>query len=266
MNVIMGQYYPTNSIIHKLDPRLKLIAVFLYTISIFMTDSLIVYSFCSLFLLFVIILTKIPFFTILRGLRGFLFIFFITTIINIFCKIEGQVFFEFYFLKITSGGLIYAFKILFRLTILMLSSIIVTLTTNSIDIADALESILNPLKKIKFPTHEVALMLSIALRFIPTIMEEFDKIKKAQMSRGVEFESGKFINRIKAFIPLLIPIFISAFKRADELAMAMESRCYRGDINRTKMKQFHLQKKDFFAIFIFASYFLAIVLFKLYFL
>lgn len=263
MDMTIGQYYPTNSIIHRLDPRLKLIAVFLYIISVFITNNILVYGVCSLFLVFVVFLSKVPFFTLIKNLRGFIYIFIITTIINIFCNVKGQVFFQFYFLKITSGGLIYSFKILIRLIILILSSSIVTLTTNSIEITDSLESLFKPLKKLKFPVHEASLMLSIALRFIPTILDELNKIKKAQMSRGVDFEGGNFISRVKAFIPLLIPMFLSIFKRADELAMAMESRCYRGDINRTRMKVFKLKNIDFIAIFVFFLYFLLIIFLKI---
>lgn len=265
MNITIGQYYPKDSLIHRLDPRIKIIFIFLYVVSIFLTDSFFIYSFSSLFLIFTIILSKVPPLVILKTLKPFIYIFFITTIINILVMPEGKILINISIFKITYGGLVYSIKILFRIIILMLSSSIISLTTNPIEFTDAFESLLKPLKKVNFPSHEISLMLSIALRFIPTILDEFEKIKKAQMSRGADFETGNFIRKIKAFIPLLIPIFISSFKRADELAIAMEARCYRGDINRTRLKVFKLKKIDFWAIFIFSLYFITVLIFKIHF-
>ncbi|MDE6181799.1 MAG: energy-coupling factor transporter transmembrane protein EcfT, partial [Eubacteriales bacterium] len=216
----------------------------------------------ALFLLLVIILSKIPFKVIFKSLKPLTFIIIFTFIMNILFVNSGKILFEIGFLKISTGGIIYSLRILFRLIILIFASAMLTFTTSTLEFADGIESLLNPLKKIKFPSHEISMMITIALRFIPTIIEELDKIKKAQMSRGVDFETGSILKRAKAFIPILIPLFVSSFKRADELAMAMEARCYRGDINRTKMKIFKLNNIDYIAIFISLIYFALIIILR----
>lgn len=262
MNISMGQYYPTNSIIHKLDPRLKISLVFLFLAFVFISKTFLGNFVSLLFLLFVIILSKIPLKIILKSLKPLIFIIIFTLVTNTFFVPSGKVLLEIGFLKITLGGILYSLRILFRLIILIIASSMLTFTTSTLEFADGIESLLNPLKKIKFPSHEISMMITIALRFIPTIIEELDKIKKAQMSRGADFEIGGILKRVKSFIPILIPLLVSSFKRADELAIAMEARCYRGDLNRTKMKIFKLTNKDYIAIFISLIYFSLIIILR----
>lgn len=263
MNVYMGQYYPTNSIIHNLDPRLKICLTFLFLTFVFISKTFLGNFVSLLFLLYVIILSKIPFKIILKSLKPLIFIMLFTLITNVLFMPEGKVLFQFGILKITMGGIVYSLKILFRLLILIIASSMLTFTTSTLEFADGIESLLKPLKKIKFPSHEISMMITIALRFIPTIIEELEKIKKAQMARGVDFETGGILKRAKAFIPILIPLFLSSFKRADELAMAMEARCYRGDLNRTKMKIFKLSNIDYLAISISLVYFALIIILRI---
>lgn len=262
MTISMGQYYPTNSVIHKLDPRLKISLVFLFLGFVFISKTFLGNFVSLLFLLLVIILSKIPFKIILKSLKPLIFIMAFTLVANILFVNSGKVLLEIGFLKITVGGILYSLRILIRLMILIIASSMLTFTTPTLDLADGIESLLNPLKKIKFPSHEISMMITIALRFIPTIAEELDKIKKAQMSRGADFETGGILKRVKSFIPILIPLFVSSFKRADELAIAMEARCYRGDLNRTKMKIFKLANKDYVAIFIGLIYFALIIILR----
>ena len=236
MNSSLGQFYPTGSVIHKLDARVKIILTLCFLTFIFISKTFIGNVVSLIFLLTVIYLSKIPLKVIFRSFRGIIFLLLFTLITNIFFNQTGRVLVEISFIKITTGGLLYSARMIFRLGILIVASFMLTFTTSTLDFADGLEYLLRPLKKIKFPSHEIAMIITIALRFIPTILEEMEKIKKAQMSRGVDFESGNIIKRVKNFIPILIPLFISSFKRADDLAMAMEARCYRGDINRTKLK------------------------------
>lgn len=262
MNVTFGQYYPTNSIIHKLDARVKIIILFLFLIFIFISKTFIGNLFSLAFLLSIIIISKIPFKIVLKSLKPLLFIILFTFFINMLFMPSGNEIFKFGFIKITNGGIIYSLKITLRLLILIVASSMLTFTTEILEFADGIEYLLIPLKKIKFPSHEISMMITIALRFIPTIIEELEKIKKAQMSRGIDFENGNIIKRAKSFIPILIPLFVSAFKRADELAVAMESRCYRGDINRTKMKILKLNNIDYIAILIASIYFITLIILR----
>lgn len=262
MNISIGKYYPTNSIIHKLDARIKICITFLFLTFIFISNNFFANLISLTFLTLVIIISKIPLKIIIKSLKPLTFIFLLTFIFNLFFTPEGDIFFKIGFFKITYQGIFYSIKIVFRLILLFIASSILTFTTTTIEFSDAIENLLSPLKKIKFPAHEISMMITISLRFIPTIYEELDKIKKAQMSRGVDFETGSIIKRAKAFIPILIPLFISAFKRADELATAMEVRCYRGDINRTKMKIFQLKKIDYIAIIFSLIYFLSILILR----
>lgn len=263
MNISVGQYYPTGSLIHKLDARTKIIITMLFLTFIFISKTFIGNFISSIFLLLVIIISKIPFKIILGSIKGVLFLICFTTITNLFFNQQGKILLEFYFLKITTGGLIYSARMIFRLLILIIGSCMLTFTTSTLDFADGVESLLNPLKKIGFPSHEISMMITIALRFIPTIIEELDKIKKSQMCRGIDFETGNILKKIRNFIPILIPIFVSSFKRADELAMAMEARCYRGDINRTKMKVLSIYKNDYIAIGICIFYIFTIFLVRI---
>ncbi len=262
MNSSLGQFYPTGSVIHKLDARVKIIITLCFLMFIFISKTFVGNFVSLIFLLIVIYLSKIPSKVIFRSFRGFMFLLLFTLITNVFFNQTGKVLIEVSFIKITTGGLLYSARMIFRLGILIVSSFMLTFTTNTLDFADGLEALLVPLKKIKFPSHEIAMIITIALRFIPTILEELEKIKKAQMSRGVDFESGNIIKKVKSFIPILIPLFISSFKRADDLAMAMEARCYRGDINRTRLKVLKMCKNDYIATLCLIIYLAIIVLIR----
>lgn len=242
-DITIGQYYPTDSILHKLDPRVKLIGTFLFLVSLFVGEGIAAYAIATVFLAAVIKLSKIPFKMILKGLKAILIILLITVSFNLFLT-EGEPIFQLGFLKLTKEGISVAFFMALRLIYLVLGASLMTLTTTPNDLTDGLESVLGPLNKIKVPVHEISMMMSIALRFIPILMEETDRIMKAQKARGADFESGNLIQKVKAMVPLLVPLFISAFRRANDLAMAMEARCYRGGEGRTKMKPLHYEKAD----------------------
>ena len=245
-DITIGQYYPTSSIIHKLDARVKLVATFIFMVSLFIINKFWSYLIVVGCLLSVIKLSKIPGKFIVKGLKPLKWIIIFTFIINIFF-IPGDPIWSFGFIKITEQGISQAIFMGLRLIFLVVGTSLLTLTTSPIELTDGIERLLKPLRKIGFPVHELAMMMTIALRFIPTLLDETDKIMKAQMSRGADFESKNIINRAKNLVPLLIPLFISAFRRADELAMAMEARCYRGGYNRTKMKEVIMTKADYIA-------------------
>lgn len=245
-DITIGQYYPTSSIIHKLDARVKLVATFIFMVSLFIINKFWPYLIVVGCLLSVIKLSKIPGKFIVKGLKPLKWIIIFTFIINIFF-IPGDPIWSFGFIKITEQGISQAIFMGLRLIFLVVGTSLLTLTTSPIELTDGIERLLKPLRKIGFPVHELAMMMTIALRFIPTLLDETDKIMKAQMSRGADFESKNIINRAKNLVPLLIPLFISAFRRADELAMAMEARCYRGGYNRTKMKEVIMTKADYIA-------------------
>ncbi|CEN21402.1 energy-coupling factor transporter transmembrane protein EcfT [Paeniclostridium sordellii] len=245
-DITIGQYYPTSSIIHKLDARVKLVATFIFMVSLFIINKFWPYLIVVGCLLSVIKLSKIPGKFIVKGLKPLKWIIIFTFIINIFF-IPGDPIWSFGFIKITEQGVSQAIFMGLRLIFLVVGTSLLTLTTSPIELTDGIERLLKPLRKIGFPVHELAMMMTIALRFIPTLLDETDKIMKAQMSRGADFESKNIINRAKNLVPLLIPLFISAFRRADELAMAMEARCYRGGYNRTKMKEVIMTKADYIA-------------------
>jgi energy-coupling factor transport system permease protein len=257
-DITIGQYYPANSIIHRLDSRIKLIATFVFMISLFITNKFWPYAIVLLSLISVVKLSSIPMKYILKGIKPLRWIILFTFVINIFF-LPGDVIWSFGFLTITSQGIQQAIFMAVRLVFLVVGTSILTLTTSPIELTDGIERLLNPFKKIGLPVHELAMMMTIALRFIPTLLDETDKIMKAQMSRGADFESKNLINRAKNLVPLLVPLFVSAFRRADELAMAMEARCYRGGYNRTKMKEAVITKNDYIASGIQAIY-LAIII------
>lgn len=260
-DITVGQYYPVNSFIHKLDAKTKLIGTFIFMISLFIVNKFFVYSLVLLLLLSVIKLSNIPFSFIMKGLKPLKFIIIFTFIINMFF-LPGEEIWSFGFLSITKEGLNQAIFMAIRLVLLIVGTSMLTLTTSPMELTDGIEGLLNPLRKIGFPVHELAMMMTIALRFIPTLLEETDKIMKAQMSRGADFESKNLVNRVKNLVPLLIPLFINAFRRADELSMAMEARCYRGGINRTKMKQSIITKNDYIFLSILVIYFIVILVFR----
>ncbi|KNF08051.1 energy-coupling factor transporter transmembrane protein EcfT [Gottschalkia purinilytica] len=248
-NITIGQYFPGDTVIHNLDPRIKIISVFLFIISLFFINSFYPYIFVALFILSVMKLSRVPIRYVLKGLKPLLILISITFAINVFMT-KGEILFEIGPLDITKEGLIQATFMALRLILLVIGTTLLTLTTSPISLTDGIEKLLSPFSKIGVPAHELAMMMTIALRFIPTLLEETDKIMKAQMARGADFESGNIIRRAKSLVPLLVPLFISAFRRADDLAMAMEARCYRGGENRTRMKQLKLEKRDYVAMFI----------------
>ena len=235
--MIFGRYVPTNSIMHKMDPRAKLLLVFCFVCVVFLANSFLTYGLLALFTIGLIALSNIPFRFLIGGLKPVFLIIIFTFILHILFTKEGELLYHFGWFEIYKGGLIQGFYISLRFTLLILVTSLLTLTTSPISITDGMEQLLNPLKKWKAPVHELALMMSIALRFIPTLMEETDKIMKAQMARGIDFSSGPIKDRVRAVIPLLVPLFVSAFKRAEELATAMEARGYQGGEGRTKYRQ-----------------------------
>lgn len=245
-NISIGQYFPANTVIHRIDPRLKIIIVFLFIISLFFIKTFIPYIVVGVLLFLIIKLSTVPFKFIWKGLKPIFFIVAFTFIINIFMT-KGVIIFSIGPLNITKEGLSQASFMAIRLVFLIIGTSLLTLTTSPIALTDGIENLLNPLKRIGVPAHELAMMMTIALRFIPTLLEETDKIMKAQKARGADFETGSLISRAKNLIPLLVPLFVSAFRRADELAMAMEARCYRGGEGRTRMKKLQYQKRDFIA-------------------
>ena len=246
-DITIGQYFPGDTIIHRLDPRIKIIIIALFIGSLFFINSFIPYAFILIFILSVIKISELPIKFIIKGLRPLIFIILITFTINIFMT-KGEVLWELGFLTVTKEGLYQAVFMALRLIFLITGTSLLTLTTSPIALTDGIESLLNPFKKIGLPAHELAMMMTIALRFIPTLLEETDKIMKAQMARGADFESGNVIRRAKNLVPLLVPLFINAFRRADELATAMEARCYRGGDNRTRLNELKLKRLDIISL------------------
>ena len=263
-DITLGQYYQTDSLLHRLDPRIKLTGTLVFIISLFIANSFTGYLLAAVFLITMIRLSNVPFSYIIRGMRAILFILFITMAFNLFLT-PGEVLVKFGIFKITREGLTFAIKMAVRLSLLILGSSIMTLTTTPTQLTDALESLLRPLKKVHVPVHEIAMMMSIALRFIPILMEETDKIMKAQIARGADFESKNIIKKIKSMVPLLVPLFISAFRRANDLAMAMEARCYRGGEGRTKMKPLVYHGRDRIAYLVLLAFFVVCILTRIFF-
>jgi energy-coupling factor transport system permease protein len=243
-NITLGQYYPVSSAVHSLDPRTKLTASLLFIISLFWISNFYGYLFAIACLYGIIRVSHVPPRFLLKGLRGILGILIITAVMNVFLTPGETTLWQFYVIRLTREGLLLAFTMALRLVLLLIGSSLLTLTTSPIELTDAIEYLLKPLKKIGVPSHEIAMMMTIALRFIPTLVEEMDKIMKAQTARGADFDTGGLIKKAKSLIPLLVPLFVSSFRRADDLAMAMEARCYRGDVNRTRMKELHLGPGD----------------------
>ncbi|MFX3618239.1 MAG: energy-coupling factor transporter transmembrane protein EcfT [Sporolactobacillus sp.] len=243
-NLVIGQYVPLDSYVHRLDPRAKLLSLFLLVIIVFLANSWISYGLLILFSLVGIMASKLPFTFIYKGLKSVFIIVILTFLLNLFFTGGGTLLVSWGWLHIYQNGLIQSFFISIRILVIIVMTTLLTLTTSPIQITDGLESMLNPLKKIKLPVHEFALMMSISLRFIPTLLEETEKIIKAQAARGSDFTSGPLKERIKAIVPLLVPLFVSAFKRAEDLAMAMEARGYHGDEGRTKLHQLNWGGRD----------------------
>lgn len=252
-DITLGQYYQTESVIHRLDPRVKLAGTVIYIISLFVFDNIWGYVCAALFLATVIKLSKVPFKFMIKGMRSIILLLMITVIFNLFLT-QGEPLVTIWKLTITKEGLRTAVFMALRLTMLIIGSSVMTLTTTPNNLTDGMEKAMKPLRIFKVPVHEIAMMMSIALRFIPILLEETDKIMKAQIARGADFESGNIFKKAKALVPLLVPLFISAFRRANDLAMAMEARCYRGGDGRTKMKPLIYKKRDALAYLILFTY------------
>ena len=262
-DITLGQYYQTDSVIHKLDPRVKLAATICFIVSLFVVKDWVGYATAAIFLAVMIKLSNVPFKYMVKGMKAIVFILLLTVVFNLFLT-PGEVIFSVWKIKITKEGVQLAVMMAVRLAFLIVGSSVMTLTTTPNSLTDGMEKLMNPLKIFKVPVHEVAMMMSIALRFIPILIEETDKIMKAQIARGADFESGNLIKKAKAMVPLLVPLFISAFRRANDLAMAMEARCYRGGEHRTKMKPLHYAGRDRIAYGVLAAYFALCVVIRIY--
>ena len=258
-DITIGQYYPAKSVVHRLDPRVKLICTLLYLISLFLFSSIPGYLVATVFLICVIHISKVPFSYIVKGLKPVIMLLMITVLFNLFLTRQGDVLFHAGIFTITEGGLRTEVYMAIRLVYLIIGSSLMTFTTTPNELTDGIEAVLHPLNKIHVPVHEIAMMMSIALRFIPILLEETDKIMKAQLARGADFESGNILQRAKSMVPILVPLFVSAFRRANDLAMAMEARCYRGGDGRTKMKPLRYKSRDYAAYIIVIAYVVAVV-------
>ena len=246
-DITLGQYFPGDTVVHRLDPRTKLLMVILYIVALFLCKGFVSYGVALAFLITAVVLSKIHPKALFKGLKPLLIIIIFTAVLNLFYT-DGTVLVKFWIFKITREGIYNAFFLVLRIMLLVMGTFLLTYTTSPIALTDGLESLLSPLKKLHFPVHELAMMMSIALRFIPTLIEETDKIISAQKARGADFETGNIFRRAKALIPILVPLFVSAFRRADELATAMECRCYHGGKGRTKLKQLHYRRRDVFSL------------------
>lgn len=260
-DITIGQYYPADSMIHRLDPRVKLMAVILYVISLFSFRGIWGFVLVTLALVGIIKLSRVPVRFMVKGLRAIVVILLITAAFNLFLT-PGETLFSVWKLTITKEGLKSAVFMAIRLIYLILGTSTLTLTTTPNQLTDGMEKALRPLNKIHVPVHEVAMMMSIALRFIPILIEETDKIMKAQIARGADFESGNLIKKAKAMVPLLVPLFISAFRRANDLALAMEARCYNGGEGRTKMKPLKYKKRDIVSYGVMLGYIVMVILLR----
>jgi len=258
-DITIGQYFPADTIIHRLDPRAKILITTMFIVSLFFIKTFLPYLFILAFILLIIKLSKVPFRYVLKGLKPLMLIILITFVINIFMT-KGEVLFSIGPLDITKEGIRQAVFMALRLIFLITGTSLLTLTTSPISLTDGIEKLMSPLRRFKVPVHELAMMMTIALRFIPTLLEETDKIMKAQTARGADFESGNIIKRAKNLVPLLVPLFINAFRRADELAIAMEARCYRGGYKRTRLNELQFTKKDVLALILTTIFFGFIIL------
>ncbi|MGL4363140.1 MAG: energy-coupling factor transporter transmembrane component T family protein [Cellulosilyticaceae bacterium] len=248
-DITIGQYYPVSSLVHKLDPRTKIMLTFLYIVSLFLIENIIGYACVFIALFGMIKISKVPFKYMIRGLKSIMVILIFTVALNILFTQGNRIIVEFGIIQISWEGIILAIEMGTRLVLLIVGTSLLTLTTSPIELTDGIESLLRPFSKIGVPAHEIAMMMSISLRFIPILLEETDKIMKAQMARGADFESGNIIQRAKAMVPIMVPLFISAFRRAEELAMAMEARCYRGGEGRTRLNKLSYTRQDVIAFF-----------------
>lgn len=248
-DITLGQFFPGNSILHRLDPRTKIILLFALIIAIFAAQGWATYALLTGMTACLILLSKVPPLTVLKSIKPLSWIILFTLLIH-FVSHDGEILAKVYVFKVTTEGIVYGLQISLRLVLLIVLSSLLTFTTSPLQLTDATEKLLSPLAKFGLPAHELAMMMTIAIRFVPTLLEETDKIIKAQRSRGLDFDSGGFVKRMRAMVPILVPLFLSSFRRAEDLAMAMEARCYRGGEGRTHMKQLRLTATDFAASFV----------------
>lgn len=258
-DVAFGQYYPGKSFLHKMDARIKIVLSLVYLICIFFIQSFVGFGIIFLLLALMVAVSGVPVRSVVKSIKPILILLIFTTALNLFFVSEGEVLVEWWIFRITEGGLIFAAKMILRLLLLVMGASLLTLTTTPVDLTHAIEKLLKPLNVVHFPVHELALIMSITLRFIPSLMDETDRIIRAQKARGADFESGNIFKRAKAFIPILIPLLIGAFKRADELAVAMDSRCYRGAKGRTKMKILKTGWRDWVGAAVLVVFFAAVI-------
>ena len=258
-SMTLGQYFPGESFLHKMDPRMKLILTVELIVVVFVSQGFIGFALILLFILMCAMSSGIRLKFLLKGLKPIMFIVLFTFVLNVFFQTGGNTIFQWKFMRVTDQGVRTAFFLAVRLILLVVCSQLLTLTTSPIALTDGMEALFKPLKKIGFPAHEIAMMMSIALRFIPTLMDEANKIMKAQMARGADFESGNLLQRAKAMVPLLVPLFVGAFRRAEELALAMEARCYHGGEGRTRMRELKYGWRDFVALGAMAALFAVVI-------
>ena len=257
-DITLGQFFPGNTIVHRLDPRTKLIAVVIYIVALFVASGWVSNGLMILVLTVCVALSRIRPSALFKGLKPLIFIVALTGLLNLFYT-EGRILAEFWIFRITAEGIVRAILMVLRILLLVCGTFLLTYTTSPLALTDGLETLMNPLKKIKVPVHELAMMMSIALRFIPTLIEETDKIMSAQKARGADFETGSLIRRAKAMLPILVPLFVSSFRRADELATAMECRCYQGGTGRTRMKTLVMGTADWLTLVFWAAVLAAVI-------
>ncbi|MBQ4534188.1 MAG: energy-coupling factor transporter transmembrane protein EcfT [Ruminococcus sp.] len=259
-DITIGQYFPGNSIIHRLDPRFKIVITVLYIIMLFAGGTYIALALGAVYTVIAIALSRIKPKMFVKSIKPIMPFLIITAVINLLLISSGEVLWQWKFLKITSGGINISVFMIIRIVLLIAGTSLLTYTTSPITLTDAIERLLSPLKKLKFPVHELAMMMSIALRFIPTLIEETDKIMSAQKARGAEIDTGSFITRAKNLVSILVPLFISSFRRADELATAMECRCYNGGAGRTRLRQLKSSARDYVALFVTIAFLAAAII------
>ena len=263
-DVSFGQYYPSNSFVHKCDPRTKLLFLIAYIVAVFMAKNFYALGACAFVFLLVALFSGVPFKSLLRSVKAVLFLLLFTAVLNLFFYKGGNVLWSWKFIRITDKALYFTIFLAVRLFLLVLGSAVLTLTTTPVSLTDGIESLLTPLKWIRFPVHELALIMSIALRFIPILTDETGRIMNAQKARGADFETGGLFKRVKAIVPILIPLLISAFRRADELGDAMDARCYSGSKVRTKYKKLTFTWRDILAFLLISALIAGIILLRLY--
>ncbi len=264
-DITLGQYFPADSVAHRLDPRTKLVLLVMYIVAVFIVKDLWVFGLVLAFMLFMTAMSRVPLSYIFKAMKPLKLLLPLMFLLNLFMIRTGTELFAWKFIKITTGGVRQALFIVLRLIALITGSSLLTLTTTPVSLTEGIERLLSPLKLIRFPVHELAMMMTIALRFIPTLLEEADKIMKAQLARGADLESGNIFKRAKAMLPILIPLFVNSFRRAEELALAMESRCYHGGEGRTRLRKLKFHWRDLFALLIMGALIAGVILLQKYF-